>query len=80
MVALVLSGIFPGLGQLYNRQWKKGAAFVLAGVLLLWLASRALPGDLEGLVAEPPGGMVLGEMLLLLAVWLWSVIDAWRRA
>src|SRR5262245_60581746 len=80
MVALVLSGIFPGLGQLYNRQWVKGAVFVLAGSVLCWLATRALPGDLESLVSSPPGGGVLGEALLLLVVWLWSIVDAWRRA
>src|SRR5262245_54564564 len=28
LVALILSGIFPGLGQIYNRQPIKGAAFL----------------------------------------------------
>ena len=44
-VAFILSGIFPGLGQLYNRQPAKGAAFVVAGVVLSWLFLRAAPSD-----------------------------------
>src|SRR2546428_230937 len=42
-VALVLSGIFPGLGQLYNRQPFKGAVFVALGLVLSWLTGRAVP-------------------------------------
>ena len=80
VVALVLSGIFPGLGQLYNRQWLKGAAFVVAGLVLSWLVGRALPGDLDALAAAPLAPGVLAALGLLLAVWVWSVVDAWRRA
>jgi hypothetical protein len=80
VVALVLSGFFPGLGQLYNRQWLKGTAFAVAGVLLSWLAMRGLPGTLEALASAPPDRTVLGESGLLLAIWVWSVIDAWRVA
>ncbi len=78
IVALVLSGIFPGLGQLYNRQPVKGAAFVVAGVALSWLAGRAVPGDL--LAPAPLGVALILPLCLLLAVWFWSLIDAWRVA
>ena len=32
-VAAVLSAVFPGLGQLYNRELEKGLAIVVAGVV-----------------------------------------------
>jgi hypothetical protein len=78
LIAFVLSGVFPGLGQFYNGQWLKGAAFVVAGLVLSWLSARVLPGDLEGLVANPPGPGALALVGLLLAAWLWSAVDAWR--
>ena len=34
MIAAVLSGLLPGAGQFYNRQWLKGIAF-LAPILIL---------------------------------------------
>ena len=80
VVALILSGIFPGLGQLYNRQWLKGAAFVVAGLVLSWLLTRALPGDLEALSSASVDPSTFWALGLLLAVWLWSLVDAWRGA
>jgi hypothetical protein len=82
VVAGVLSGILPGLGQFYCRQWGKGAGFV-AGMLaadagtgvtqtgLNVLQSGRLPQDLT---------MFLIGSLLVLAIAAWSVIDAVRAA
>ena len=78
IIALILSGTFPGLGQFYNRQPVQGAAFLVAGVVLTWLAGRALPRDLAALAA--PGAALIVPLLLLLAIWLWSVIAAWSGA
>ena len=88
VVAFVLSGIYPGLGQFYNRQPIKGAAFVVASIALSWFCVRALPTDvatLARLSAEPPGTMPFGASLLVavvvfLLLWIWSVVDAWRVA
>ena len=77
-VALVLSGIFPGLGQLYNRQPFKGAVFVALGLVLSWLTGRAVPTDPQALAR--PGTALLAPLVALLVVSLWSVIDAWRVA
>jgi hypothetical protein len=78
-VALILSGVFPGLGQFYNRQPIKGALFLVAGAVLSWPVMRAMPTDVEALAQQ--GVTVVGPAaLLLLAVWLWSVVDAWRLA
>ena len=77
--ALVLSGVFPGLGQFYNRQPVKGVLFVVAGVILSWLLSRVIPTNPIALSPEEATSLVLPG-LILSAVWLWSVVDAWRVA
>ena len=78
VIALMLSGIFPGIGQLYNRQPIKGAIGVVLGLVLTWAAARAAPADPVALAQ--PGADVLGPLLALLAVWVWSLVDAWRVA
>jgi TM2 domain-containing membrane protein YozV len=78
VVALVLSGIFPGLGQFYNRQPTKGAIGLAAGAVLSWLAGRALPAD--PLALDQTGFVLFGPLSALLIVWTWSIIDAWRAA
>jgi hypothetical protein len=78
VIALMLSGIFPGIGQLYNRQPVKGAICVVLGLVLTWAAARAAPADPVALAQ--PGADVLGPLLALLAVWVWSLVDAWRAA
>ena len=76
IIALILAGIFPGLGQLYNRQPVKAAAFVIGGGVLSWLLGRAVPDPLA-LLKAPIGTNLIVLVCLLLALWLWSVIDAW---
>ena len=76
ILAVVLSGIFPGLGQFYNRQPIKGAAFVIIGGVLTWLLGRALPDPLA-LLTAPIGTNLTVLLCLLLALWGWSLIDAW---
>ncbi len=61
-----------------DRQPAKGAAFVVAGVVLGWLSSRAMPSDL--LTPTPLEANLLILLCLLLGIWLWSLIDAWRAA
>ena len=75
-IALLLSSVFPGLGQLYNRQPAKGIGFLAAGVALSVWIGRVAPADLQAL-AEPEGRL-LALLLVLLALWIWSMIDAWR--
>lgn len=77
-VALVLSGVFPGLGQFYNRQHGKGVLFVAAGIILSWFLGRAAPTDLRALAQ--PGASTLAPLLALVVLWIWSVVDAWRVA
>jgi hypothetical protein len=78
VVGFILSGVFPGLGQLYNREPLKGVLFIIPGALLSWLVFRAMPADLLAL-AQPSASVML-LLTALLALWLWAIIDAWRVA
>ena len=78
VIALILSGIFPGLGQFYDRQPVKGVIGIAVGLVLSWLAGRAAPTD--PLELNRSGLALLAPLCSLLAVWLWSIIDAWRAA
>ena len=75
-MSFILSGIFPGLGQLYNGEYLKGVLFIIPGAVLTWLVSRAMPADLLAL-AQPSAAVML-LVAALLALWLWAIIDAWR--
>ena len=77
-VALILSGVLPGLGQLYLRSWGKGIAFLLATLVGFWVLGQMASMDdlLAGSVPSP--GATLAVMLVLVAVVCWSLLDAWR--
>lgn len=78
VIALVLSGIFPGLGQFYNHQPVKGGVVLVVGIVLSWLLGRLAPADPVALARQ--AGDLLVPGVALLVVWLWSMIDAWRAA
>jgi hypothetical protein len=79
-IALILSGVFPGFGQLYLRAWRKGLAFTIAGVAASWALGQLVSVQdlLTGLLPHP--GATLGLTLTLLALFLWSSVDAWLSA
>lgn len=84
-LAGVLSGLMPGLGQFYCRQWGKGAGF-LAGAIVIdggfgvslgmleLLRSSGAPVPSDALVK-----LLLGSVLFL-AIAAWSILDAVRTA
>ena len=76
VVGLILSGIFPGLGQLYNLEYLKGVLFILPGAVLIWLMFRAMPADPLAL-ARPNASLTLLAAALL-SLWVWAATDAWR--
>lgn len=71
VVAAVLSAIVPGVGQLYNRRWLKGAGFFIAMVVL---SAFIRP---EMLLFEPSVKALL-PLVALLILSIWSVVDAYR--
>jgi len=81
-VALVLSAIFPGLGQFYNRQFEKGVVFFAVGVASSWMISAVLPSTDALLRGELPKqiGLLTAALFLLLICYVWSMADAYRVA
>ncbi len=84
-LAALLSALLPGLGQFYNRQWGKGTAFLLSVLVLFGsLIYRADLDALERSVAtgNPPEGIgqVFLLTLIILALIIWSMVDAARSA
>ena len=78
-IALILAGTFPGLGQFYNRDVVKGVVFLVVGVALSWWLTSAAPPNPLVMTPEQATSVVV-RAVLLLAIWLWSVVDAWRGA
>jgi hypothetical protein len=84
-VAGLLSGLLPGLGQFYNRQWGKGAGFLLgvfgpAVVLSSSIDPKALEQAAEAGTTPDNLGLIFLLLVVILAVALWSLVDAVRTA
>jgi hypothetical protein len=67
-LALILSAVVPGLGQIYNQEQKKGWV-ILACCAVLGLATYGLSGFNAASAA-----------LALLLIWLSAIIDAYKVA
>jgi hypothetical protein len=84
-IAGILSGLLPGLGQLYNRQWGKGAAFLI-GALILDAVLGVSTGFIKLLesasrrLSPEEASTLLVNSIPFLALALWSVVDAVRTA
>jgi hypothetical protein len=79
-LALFLSGLFPGLGQLYNGDFWRALAFAAAGAFTGLGPWNPLQIDIE--LDDPATGLrnVLLASIPFLVVAVWSAVDAWRRA
>jgi tetratricopeptide (TPR) repeat protein len=79
-LAVLLSGLFPGLGQFYNQQPVKGAILVGAALVCLAMGGDALLRLAFTVIAARPSGAVSqwGAWFGFLGFvfWLYSVIDA----
>ncbi len=84
-VAGILSGVLPGLGQFYNRQWGKGVGFLLGIIVLFGVLSSSVDQkalDQAAATGTTPGnfGLLLLLLLVMLAIAIWSIADAARIA
>lgn len=84
-VAGLLSGVLPGLGQFYNRQWGKGVGFLFGVVVPIVVLLESVNTETLQRAAEsgtPPDniGLLFGLAILSLAVAIWSIADAARTA
>lgn len=83
IVALVLSGILPGLGQFYNNQIAKGMVLIALNFAISFLVKEPLILVLEssGAIQNRPGFLVvLGYAVAGLALLIFSMIDAKKTA
>lgn len=80
VLAVFLSGLFPGMGQLYNGDPWRALGFVVAAIATGFGPWNPL--DVEIDVDDPALGLrnVLLASIPFLAVATWSAVDAWRRA
>jgi hypothetical protein len=80
VLAVILAGLFPGLGQLYNRERLKALLFFVAGALTAFGPFSPVDVDID--LNDLAAGLhkVLWATLPFLVVALWSVIDAYRVA
>jgi hypothetical protein len=84
-LAGILSGVMPGLGQFYCRQWAKGGGFLVGAIAIdggFGVSSGTI--DLLKSFGSPVPFDTLGKLLLgsllFLAVAIWSILDAVRTA
>jgi hypothetical protein len=100
LIAVLLSAaVWPGAGQIYNREFRKAAVLIsltlLSAISLFSVAgvaiARRLPPNMDHVdvgvasvisqdVARENAGLFLSFNLLILAIWLYSVVDAYFGA
>lgn len=80
LLAVTLSGLFPGLGQLYNGERRKAFLFGVFGLLTAFGPFSPLEIDIDP--QDPMAGLInvlLGSLpFMILATW--CVVDAYRGA
>ncbi len=77
LIAVVLSGLFPGLGQLYNGERLKAVLFAATGAVTAFGPLAPLDVDIDP--GDPVPGLekVLLASLPFLLIALWSIMDAY---
>ncbi len=93
-IAVILSAVLPGAGQVYNEQWLKGIAMCVVALLSLGyflqfyhqIRSTTIMPTLSQVQQQLEQASV-GEILLLLlsgllafCMWTWSILDAYNTA
>ena len=79
-VAAILSGIFPGLGQIYNRHWLKGSGFLIGTGVLGMLLNKQVSFQDAITGNTSVSWKIISLLLVLLILPVWSMVDAYRSA
>jgi len=82
-LALILSAIFPGLGQIYNNQVLKGIALIALNTVVNFLLIKPLEGLISSLDSKPDNStlfIVASYTVIGLILWVYAIIDAKRTA
>ena len=82
-LAIFLSAVLPGLGQFYNRQWAKGAGFLVATLVVdaaFGVTSETIAVFQAAFLGMPGTNVNIGglglRVLPLAAIATWSMTDA----
>jgi hypothetical protein len=78
-LAAFLSGLLPGAGQIYRRDWSKGGLFLLGSMILASELRRNMP--ISAFQFGKPlahSGPFIFLVVGLLGLSVWSVIDAYQ--
>ncbi len=85
LLALILSAILPGLGQIYNSHFRKGLFFIGFNMIINFLIREPLVmvvdnvDNLENL-DESTMFVFIGYSLASMALWVYAMVDAKRNA
>jgi uncharacterized protein DUF5683 len=84
-LALILSAIFPGLGQIYNNQVLKGISLIGLNVIINFLLVKPVerlitPGGSISIPDNSTLFIVAAYMAAGLVLWVYAIIDAKRTA
>jgi TM2 domain-containing membrane protein YozV len=82
-IALILSAIFPGLGQIYVKQIPKGVVLIALNLIINYLLINPLEAFMTsgGSTADMSTiYIVLGYTVAGLILWIYAIVDAKRAA
>jgi len=84
-LALILSAIFPGLGQIYNNQVPKGAVLMGLNLVINFLLIKPFESSITtGKSISIPHNstlfIIVAYMAAGLVLWVYAMIDAKRTA
>jgi TM2 domain-containing membrane protein YozV len=83
MLALALSAVFPGLGQIYNGWISKGVVLIIVNIVINFLLIEPLEKLIESRGSVPDNStliIVAGYTIAGLVLWLYAIIDAKKTA
>lgn len=82
-IALILSAIFPGLGQIYVKDMPKGAVLIVLNLIINYLLINPLEAIMESgspVADKSTLYVVLGYTVAGLILWIYAIIDAKKTA
>lgn len=86
VLALALSALFPGAGQVYNEQWGKGFAIAVGALSSLYYFLQHYRPLLEAQGTPAAFTIPLGQVFLTvlsgfacLGLWTFGIVDAYRQ-
>ena len=78
ILAIILSALLPGLGQIYNAQVGKGLFLIGFNMIINYLIREPLLAVIEDpkSVDQPTMIVFIGYSLAGMVLWIYSIVDA----